>query len=150
MVEASAQVPAFERIRPRLLEHLMAVRASFDPALARADDARARAQLTALVTQLGTFLATGDVALHRGALQSMLVQRGRAAGGAAQLVSTLVGVGDLAARVAVEQLGDDGHDLAIAITRRTATTVRLCSELLVEELGQRAGQRAVLATWGAR
>lgn len=147
VIEAAAQARGFERIRARLLDRLLEVRASFDPGLARVDETRARAELAALVSQLGAFLVSGDLGLHAGFVRSTLARRGREAGGAAAVVSTLVAVGDLAARVAVEQLGDDGQALAVALTARTAATVRVCSDLLAEELGRRVAQRDAMG-WG--
>ena len=140
-MQATAQLPTFERLRPRLLDRLLELRGSLDQDLARCNETSARSYLAAVVGHLGSFVAAGDADLHRGFILSSLAQRTRDAGGPAAVVSTLVAIGDIAARVAIEQLGDDGLELAVTIARRSAVTARIGSELLAAEVSHRQAER---------
>lgn len=139
---ASALGSAFEQLRDRLLDRLLTLRSSFDPGLARGSDAEARVILDAMVAHLGVVVVGSDLESHRAYVRSHLAQRAGQAGGLAAAVSTLVGVGDIAARVASEVHGDAGLPLAVAIARRTAITARVCSDLLAEEVERRRGELA--------
>ena len=58
----------------------------------------------------------------------------------------LVAIGDTAAQVAQESGGEaDGRELALLLTRVTASTARVVNDLIAEELARRTGQRAELA-----
>lgn len=131
---------AFERLRDRLLDRLMELRSSFDAGLARGGEAEARATLSAMVAHLGVVVVGSDLESHRAYVRSHLAQRAGQAGGLAAAISTLVGVGDIAARVAGEVHGEAGLPLAVAISSRTATTARACSDLLADEVERRRAE----------
>lgn len=146
----SPHARAFAELRPRVLAKLLELRASLDPALVRADEATARVQLDALLEHLGSYLATGDAALHRGFLRTFLAMRAAEAQGPAAALGTLVAVGDAAAQVAQEELGTNPEtaELVTVLTRVTAATARLVNDLIAEELERRLAQRRELAKEG--
>lgn len=136
--ESSAR-GSFAALRERLVQRLLDLRPSFDVGLARGDEASARVRLVAMLERLEVFLVTGDLPAHRAYVRSHLAQRGGEAGGAAAAVSTLVAVGDICARVALEAAGADPayRQLAQRISERTMATARVCTELLVEQAQRR-------------
>jgi hypothetical protein len=102
-----------------------------------------------VLDHLGNFIATGDLGLHRGFLQTFLAMRAAEAQSPASVLAMLVAIGDTAAQVAQEDAGgpagSDGAELTLLLTRVTASTARAMNDLIAEELGRRAAQRAELA-----
>jgi hypothetical protein len=138
---------AYEALRPRVLQRLLELRSTLDPSLGRLDDATARAQIGAVLDHLGNFIATGDLGLHRGFLHTFLAMRAAEAQSPASVLAMLVAIGDTAAQVAQEEAAGtpEGADLTLLLTRVTASTARGVNDLIAEELGRRAGERAELA-----
>jgi hypothetical protein len=141
---------SYEALRPRVLERVLELRATLDPSLGRLDDATARAQIGAVLDHLGNFIATGDLALHRGFLHTFLAMRAAEAQSPASVLAMLVAIGDTAAQVAQDDAAaggaaSDGTELTLLLTRVTASTARAVNDLIAEELAGRAGQRAELA-----
>jgi hypothetical protein len=139
---------SYEALRPRVLERLLELRATLDPSLGRLDDATARVQIGAVLDHLGNFIATGDLGLHRGFLQTFLAMRAAEAQSPASVLAMLVAIGDTAAQVAQDTAGEsegDRTELTLRLTRVTASTARAINDLIAEELARRAGQRAELA-----
>jgi len=138
---------SYEALRPRVLERLLELRATLDPSLGRLDDASARAQIGAVLDHLGNFIATGDLGLHRGFLHTFLAMRAAEAQSPASVLAMLVAIGDTAAQVAQEdaQRRGEGAELALRLTRVTASTARAINDLIAEELGRRIAQRTELA-----
>ena len=132
---------AYEALRPKILQRLLELRPTIDPALARLDEATARAQVGAVLEHLGNFLATGDLRLHRAFLQTFLAMRAAEAQSPASVLATLVAIGDTAAQVAQEEAaggpGSTGAELTLLLTRVTASTARALNDLIAEELETR-------------
>ncbi len=149
MSTAPTLARSYEALRPRVLERVLELRATLDPSLGRLDDATARAQIGAVLDHLGNFIATGDLGLHRGFLHTFLAMRAAEAQSPASVLAMLVAIGDTAAQVAQEDAagsaGSDGAELTLLLTRVTASTARAMNDLIAEELGRRAAQRAELA-----
>jgi hypothetical protein len=149
MPTAPSLARSYEALRPRVLERVLELRATLDPSLGRLDDATARAQIAAVLDHLGNFIATGDLGLHRGFLQTFLAMRATEAQSPASVLAMLVAIGDTAAQVAQEDAGgpsgSDGAELTLLLTRVTASTARAINDLIAEELGRRDAQRAELA-----
>jgi hypothetical protein len=149
MPTAPTLARSYEALRPRVLERVLELRATLDPSLGRLDDVTARAQIGAVLDHLGNFIATGDLGLHRGFLQTFLAMRAAEAQSPASVLAMLVAIGDTAAQVAQEDAGgpagSDGAELTLLLTRVTASTARAMNDLIAEELGRRAAQRAELA-----
>ena len=138
---------SYEALRPKVMQRLLELRSTLDPSLGRLDDATARLQIGAVLDHLGNFIATGDLGLHRGFLHTFLAMRAAEAQSPASVLAMLVAIGDTAAQVAQEEGGGtaEGADLTLLLTRVTASTARAVNDLIAEELGRRAGQRAELA-----
>lgn len=147
MSTAPTRARAYEVLRPKILQRLLELRSTLDPALGRLDDATARAQITAVLDHLGNFLATGDLGLHRGFLHTFLAMRAAEAQSPAAVLGMLVAIGDTAAQVAQEEAAGtpEGAELTVLLTRVTASTARGVNELIAEELSRRTAQRAELA-----
>jgi hypothetical protein len=137
---------SYEALRPRVLERVLELRATLDPSLGRLDDASARAQIGAVLDHLGNFIATGDLALHRGFLHTFLAMRAAEAQSPASVLAMLIAIGDTAAQVAQDEAGTgDGAELTRLLTRVTASTARAMNDLIADELGRRTAQRDELA-----
>jgi hypothetical protein len=138
---------AYDTLRPTILQRLLDMRATLDPSLGRLDEATARAQISAVLDHLGTFLATGDLGSHRAFLQTFLAMRAAEAQGPAAVLAMLVAIGDTAAQVAQDELAGsiDGAELTLLLTRVTSTTARAVNDLVAEELARRIGQWNELA-----
>jgi len=138
---------SYEALRPQVLERLLELRTTLDPSLGRLDDITARAQIGAVLDHLGNFIATGDLGLHRGFLQTFLAMRAAEAQSPASVLAMLVAIGDTAAQVAQDAAeASDGErtELTLRLTRVTASTARAINDLIAEELARRSGQRAEL------
>jgi len=153
MPTAPTLARSYEALRPRVLDRLLELRGTLDPSLGRLDDAGARGQIGAVLDHLGNFIATGDLGMHRAFLHTFLAMRAAEAQSPASVLAMLVAIGDTAAQVAQDS-GDgepdgpdrrDGRELALLLTRVTASTARVVNDLIAEELAQRTGQRAELA-----
>jgi hypothetical protein len=133
---------SYEALRPKILQRLLELRATLDPALGRLDDATARSQIAAVLDHLGTFLATGDLGLHRGFLHTFLAMREAEAQSPASVLAMLVAIGDTAAQVAQDHVASapDGAELTLRLTRVTASTARAINDLIAEELDRRTAQ----------
>jgi hypothetical protein len=151
MSTVSTLARSYEALRPRVLERVLELRATLDPSLGRLDDSTARAQIGAVLDHLGNFIATGDLALHRGFLHTFLAMRAAEAQSPASVLAMLVAIGDTAAQVAQDGAdgggpgGSDGAELTLLLTRVTASTARALNDLIAEELARRDAQRAELA-----
>lgn len=143
---------SYEALRPRVLQRLMELRGTLDPALARLDEATAGAQIGAVLDHIGNFLATGDLGLQRGFLHTFLAMRAAEAQSPAAVLAMLVAIGDTAAQVAEEECDsiDDGAELTLQLTRVTASTARAINDLIAEELGRRATQRDEITQRGVK
>lgn len=130
---------AYETLRPRILQRLLDLRSTLDPALGRLDEPTARAQIGAVLDHLGNFIATGDLGLHRAFLHTFLAMRAAEAQSPAAVLAMLVAIGDTAALVAQEEGAgsSEGAELTLLLTRVTATTARVVNDLIAEELGRR-------------
>ena len=151
MATALPLARAFDALRPKIMQRLLEIRGSLDPALGRLETRAAQAQIDAVLDHLGNFLATGDVGLQRAFLHTFLAMRAAEAQGPASVLAMLVAIGDTAAQVAQESAdpggpaGSDGAELTLLLTRVTASTARAINDLIAEELGRRDAQRAELA-----
>jgi hypothetical protein len=147
MSTAPTLARSYEALRPRVLERVLELRGTLDPSLGRLDDATARAQIGGVLDHLGNFIATGDLALHRGFLQTFLAMRAAEAQSPASVLAMLVAIGDTAAQVAQEDAAGrpEGAELTLLLTRVTASTARAVNDLIAEELDLRAAQRVELA-----
>ena len=134
---------AYEVLRPRILQRLLDLRATLDPALGRMDEATARGQVGAVLDHLGNFIVTGDLGLHRAFLHTFLAMRAAEAQSPAAVLAMLVAIGDTAAQVAQEEGAGtaEGAELTLLLTKVTATTARAVNDLIAEELERR------LASW---
>src|SRR4051812_48502467 len=148
MSTVSTLARSYEALRPNILQRLMELRSTLDPSLGRLDEANARAQIGAVLDHVGNFIVTGDLGLHRAFLHTFLAMRAAEAQSPASVLAMLVAIGDTAAQVAQEEAsgpaGSDGADLTLLLTRVTASTARAMNDLIAEELGRRAAQRAEL------
>ncbi len=140
---ASPLATAYELLRPRILQRLLELRATLDPALGRMDEHTARAQVGAVLDHLGNFIATGDMGQHRAFLHTFLAMRAAEAQSPAAVLAMLVAIGDTSAQVAQEEGAGtaEGAELTLLLTRVTASTARAVNDLIAEELERR------LATW---
>jgi hypothetical protein len=147
MATAPTLARSFEALRPKVLQRLLELRGALDPSLGRLDETNARAQIGAVLDHLGTFIATGDLGLHRAFLHTFLAMRAAEAQSPAAVLAMLVAIGDTAAQVAQEHAEDaaEGAELTLRLTRVTATTARAINDLIAEELARRTDQRAELA-----
>ena len=147
-MSTSSTVPplahAYEVLRPRILQRLLELRSTLDPALGRMDEPTARGQVGAVLDHLGNFIATGDMGLHRAFLHTFLAMRAAEAQSPAAVLAMLVAIGDTAAQVAQEEGAGtaQGAELTLLLTRVTASTARAVNDLIAEELERR------LRTWG--
>ena len=138
---------AYDGLRPKILQRLLAMRGTLDPFFARVDEATARAQLGAILDHFGNFIATGDLGMHRAFLHTFMAMRAAEAQGPAQVLAMLVSIGDTAAQVSQEEHpGTDGAELTLMLTRVTASTARAINDLISDELDRRLAQRTELAT----
>jgi hypothetical protein len=133
----------YDALRPNILERLIEVRASLDSSLGRVDEASARAHIDAVLERIGNFIATGDLGLYRAFLHTFMAMRAGEAQTPGAVLAMLVAIGDTAAQVA-----QDGGDteLALMLTRVTASTARAVNDLIAEELERRTEQLAELRT----
>lgn len=144
-MSTSSTVPplatAYEILRPRILQRLLELRATLDPALGRMDEATARAQVGAVLDHLGNFIATGDMGQHRAFLHTFLAMRAAEAQSPAAVLAMLVAIGDTAAQVAQDEGAGtaEGAELTLLLTRVTASTARAVNDLIAEELERRLG-----------
>ena len=141
MAVTATPARTYERLQQRILERTLELRASLDAGLARTDEAAARAQISSMVDQLGTFLTTGDHALHRGYLQSLLAIRAAEAQGPSAVLGTLVAIGDIATQLALETPGPEHAALALHLTRTIAASAQLFNDLLADERARRLRER---------
>jgi hypothetical protein len=138
---------AYDALRAKILQRIVDMRATIDPALARVDEAQARTQIGAVLDHIGNFITTGDLGLHRAFLHTFLAMRAAEAQGPAQVLAMLVSIGDTAAQVSQEEAhGPDGAELTLLLTRVTASTARAVNDLIAEELDRRLAQWADLST----
>jgi hypothetical protein len=138
---------AYDALRAKILQRILDMRATIDPALARVDEAQARTQIGAVLDHIGNFITTGDLGLHRAFLHTFLAMRAAEAQGPAQVLALLVAIGDTAAQVSQEEgSGPDAAELTLLLTRVTATTARAVNDLIAEELERRLAQWAELST----
>jgi hypothetical protein len=138
---------AFEGLRAKILQRLLDIRATLDPSLGRLDETVARAQIGAVLDHIGTFIATGDLGLHRAFLHTFLAMRAAEAQGPAAVLAMLVAIGDTAAQVSQEEAKDaEGAELTLLLTRVTASTARAVNDLIADELERRLAQWAELST----
>src|SRR5687768_17316401 len=98
---------SYEALRPKVMQRLMELRGTLDPALARLDEATACAQIGAVLDHIGNFLATGDLGLQRGFLHTFLAMRAAEAQSPAAVLAMLVAIGDTAAQVAQEHRSEE-------------------------------------------
>ena len=143
MSTAPPVVIAYDALRPQILQRLLDMRTTLDPSLGRLDDATARAQISAVLDHIGTFITTGDLGLHRAFLHTFLAMRAAEAQGPAAVLAMLVAIGDTAAQVAQDH--GDNSELTLMLTRVTASTARAVNDLIAEQLQQRLAQVAELA-----
>jgi hypothetical protein len=138
---------AYDGLRAKILQRLLELRASIDPSLARLDEGSARAQISAVLDHLGTFIATGDLGLQRAFLHTFLAMRAAEAQGPAAVLAMLVAIGDTAAQVAQDEGAgtSEGAELTLLLTRVTASTARAVNDLIADELAQRTVQWKQLA-----
>jgi hypothetical protein len=133
----------YDALRPKFLERLIETRASLDASLGRVDEASARAQIDAVLERIGNFIATGDLGLYRAFLHTFMAMRAGEAQSPGAVLAMLVAIGDTAAQVA-QDAGDT--ELALMLTRVTASTARAVNDLIAEELERRAEQLVELRT----
>jgi len=147
MSTATPLAVAYDGLRPKILQRLLDLRSTLDPSLGRLDEPTARAQIGAVLDHVGNFLTTGDLGLHRAFLHTFLAMRAAEAQGPAAVLAMLVAIGDTAAQVAQEEAATTptGADLALMLTRVTASTARALNDLIAEELERRLGQWAELS-----
>jgi len=104
-------------------------------------------QISAVLDHIGNFLATGDLGLHRAFLHTFLAMRAAEAQGPAAVLAMLVAIGDTAAQVAQEDAtgSPESAELALMLTRVTASTARAINDLIADELERRLSHWAELA-----
>jgi hypothetical protein len=144
MSTAPTLARSYEVLRPQVLQRLLEIRATLDPSLARLDDASARHQIAAVLDHLGNFIATGDLALHRAFLHTLLAMRAADAHSPAAVLAMLIAIGDTAAQVAQDAGAPDAAELTLLLTRVTASTARAVNDLIAEELARRTARHAEL------
>jgi hypothetical protein len=133
----------YDALRPKILERLIEMRASLDASLGRVDEAAARSQIDAVLERIGNFIATGDSGLYRAFLHTFMAMRAGEAQSPGAVLAMLVAIGDTAAQVG-QEVGD--NELALMLTRVTASTARAVNDLIAEELERRAEQLGELRT----
>jgi 2-methylisocitrate lyase-like PEP mutase family enzyme len=133
----------YDALRPKILERLIEMRASLDASLGRVDEAAARAHIDAVLERIGNFIATGDSGLYRAFLHTFMAMRAGEAQSPGAVLAMLVAIGDTAAQVG-QELGD--NELALMLTRVTASTARAVNDLIAEELERRTEQLGELRT----
>ncbi|HEY1811033.1 MAG TPA: hypothetical protein VGG74_01675 [Kofleriaceae bacterium] len=136
----------YDALRPKILQRLVETRASLDATFARMDEAVAREQLGAVLERVGNFIATGDLGLHRAFLHTFLAMRAAEAQLPGAVLAMLVAIGDTSADVAQEQGTAETSELALMLTRVTASTARAVNDLIAEELERRTEQLGELRT----
>ncbi len=146
-MSTSSTVPlatAYEVLRPRILQRLLELRGTLDPALGRMDELTARGQVGAVLDHLGNFIVSGDMGQHRAFLHTFMAMRAAEAQSPAAVLAMLVAIGDTAAQVAQDEGAGtaEGAELTLLLTKVTATTARAVNDLIAEELERRLG------TWG--
>jgi len=147
-MSTSSTVPplatAYELLRPRILQRLLVLRGTLDPALGRMDELTAKAQVGAVLDHLGNFIVSGDMGQHRAFLHTFMAMRAAEAQSPAAVLAMLVAIGDTAAQVAQDEGAGtaEGAELTLLLTKVTATTARAVNDLIAEELERRLG------TWG--
>ena len=147
MSTATPLTVAYDGLRPKILQRLLDLRSTLDPSLGRLDEPTARAQIGAVLDHVGNFLTTGDLGLHRAFLHTFLAMRAAEAQGPAAVLAMLVAIGDTAAQVAQEEAATTPScaDLALMLTRVTASTARALNDLIADELERRLAQWAELS-----
>jgi hypothetical protein len=148
MSTAPSVARAYDNLRTTIQQRLLDMRAVLDPSLGRIDEATARAQIGAVLEHIGNFITTGDLGLHRAFLHTFLAMRAAEAQGPAAVLGMLVAIGDTAAQVAQEEAATtpEGAELALMLTRVTASTARAVNDLIAEELERRIAQWQELST----
>lgn len=136
----------YDALRPKILQRLVETRSSLDATFARMDEAVAREQLGAVIERIGNFIATGDLGLHRAFLHTFLAMRAAEAQLPGAVLAMLVAIGDTSAEVAQEQGTAETSELALMLTRVTASTARAVNDLIAEELERRTEQLGELRT----
>jgi hypothetical protein len=136
----------YDALRPNILERLIEVRATLDSSLGRVDEASARAQIDAVLERIGNFIATGDLGLYRAFLHTFMAMRAGEAQSPGAVLAMLVAIGDGAAEVAQDEGTAETAELALMLTRVTASTARAVNDLIAEELERRTEQLAELRT----
>jgi hypothetical protein len=132
-MSASPSARAFDALRPAIVERLLELRTSLDPALARSDESTARAQIESVLGDFGEFLATDDLPAHRAFLTAFVAKRAAEELGPSAALSTLVAIGDTAVQVVQEQVaGHGGDELALLVARLTTSSVRIVNDLIAE------------------
>lgn len=139
-MSASPSARAFDALRPSIVERLLELRSSLDPALARSDEGTARAQIESMLDDFSELMAMGDMAAHRAFLTAFVAKRAAEELGPSAALSTLVAIGDTAVQVVQEQVpGAQGDELALIVARITTGSVRIVNDLIAEELIRRRG-----------
>lgn len=139
-MSASPSARAFDALRPSIVERLLELRSSLDPALARSDEGTARAQIESVLDDFSELMAMGDMAAHRAFLTAFVAKRAAEELGPSAALSTLVAIGDTAVQVVQEQVpGTQGDELALIVARITTGSVRIVNDLIAEELIRRRG-----------
>ena len=137
-MSTSSTVPplatAYELLRPRILQRLLELRGTLDPALGRMDEATARGQVGAVLDHLGNFIVSGDMGQHRAFLHTFLAMRAAEAQSPAAVLAMLVAIGDTAAQVAQDEGAGtaEGAELTLLLTKVTVDF-----ELSLEPVGIR-------------
>lgn len=150
-MSASPSARAFDALRPSIVERLLELRSSLDPALARSDEGTARAQIESVLDDFSELMAMGDMAAHRAFLTAFVAKRAAEELGPSAALSTLVAIGDTAVQVVQEQVpGPQGDELALIVARITTGSVRIVNDLIAEELIRRRALALDLRSGRAR
>jgi hypothetical protein len=134
MAERAALI--FDSLRDEVLDRLVEVRASIDPAYAAIPDDRIRGQFDVVLRKMASYLADEEIAPYRGFARRWVAMRAGEGFAPESLVHAVVAIGDVAARVAQQRMGGSPEysALASALARMTFSAARLLVELFAEEL----------------
>jgi hypothetical protein len=128
----------FDSLRPAIAERMFATVSDNS----HGADASSRRQVESVLEHLGNFLLSGDLRMHRDFLQALLAMRNTNTETYSTVMSSLAEIGDTAARL-VQGAGDSPahRSLAQQLVSVTATTVRVCNELVAKDLARKISQR---------
>lgn len=137
----------FEAMRQEVLERLLAIRASIDPAFGRIPEPVLRRQFDVVLGKMAQYLRTEDGDAYRRFAGRWVALRMGEGFAPETLIQSVVVIGDVVGQVAHEHMGarPEYADFLAAVTRMGFVAARMMVDNLAEELDRRVQELEGLA-----